>query len=137
PSRPSATSLISRSYRAGQRTAPGAPCAISLHYLKGANSGQGVGLITANTLLTSVTAQRLADARARQRSTAPSGRIRHYRRLNERLERLLIDLLTFVKIDRTPSVPFEARVEKVRRIGERRSFRERELHDLLVALPGA
>src|SRR5262245_19691857 len=52
-------------------------------------------------------------------------------------KRLLVELVVLVNVDRTPGVALEARVEQSRRILQRGSFEERELHDALVRLAGA
>src|SRR5690242_10140773 len=56
---------------------------------------------------------------------------------NERLERLLVDRIALAKVDRTPRIALEARIEQARRIVERGALRERRLHDALVGLAGA
>src|SRR3954453_1061923 len=71
----------------------------------------------------------------------PSGRllrrIQRYGRANERLQRLLLDLVALVDIDGAPHVAFEAGVEEPRRVLERRALGEGQLHDSLVGLAGA
>src|SRR5689334_9902266 len=56
---------------------------------------------------------------------------------DERLERLLVDLVTLVEVDRPPDVALEARVEQARGVFERGALGERQLHDALVRLAGA
>src|SRR4051812_9870173 len=56
---------------------------------------------------------------------------------NQRLQRLRVDLVALVDVDRAPRVALEARVEELRRIVQRRALREGELHDVLVRLTGA
>ncbi len=56
---------------------------------------------------------------------------------NERLQRLLVDLLALVEVDGTPGVPLEAGVEEARRVLQRRPLGEGHLHDALVGLAGA
>src|SRR3974390_728345 len=43
---------------------------------------------------------------------------------NERLKRLLIDLVALMEIDGAPGVAFEARVEEARRVRQRGAFGE-------------
>src|SRR4051794_21542408 len=52
-------------------------------------------------------------------------------------ERLLIDLVVLVEVDRPAGVALEARVEQPRRIIQRRPLEERELHHALVRLARA
>src|SRR5678815_5166113 len=56
---------------------------------------------------------------------------------NERLEGGLVNFLAFVDVDRAPDVSFETRVEETRRIFQRRTLGECQLHDALVRLAGA
>src|ERR1700687_3855197 len=55
----------------------------------------------------------------------------------ESLESLLVNLVAFVKIDGTPSVAFQARVEQARRVFQRRALGEGHLHHALVGLARA
>jgi len=48
-----------------------------------------------------------------------------------------VDCLALMDIDRAPDVPFEAGVEKARRVLQRCTLGERQLHDGLVRLAGA
>src|SRR5688572_8434465 len=57
--------------------------------------------------------------------------------LHERLERARVDRLPLVDVDRPPRVAFQARIEEARGIREAGAPGERELHHLLVCLPGA
>src|SRR5262245_1166011 len=54
---------------------------------------------------------------------------------DELLQGLLIDLLVFADVDRAPDIPLEAGVEEARRVLQRSSPGERQLHDTLVGLP--
>src|SRR5262249_38119497 len=56
---------------------------------------------------------------------------------DESLECGDIDFVSFVEVDRTPGVAFEAGVEELRRILELRSPGERQLDDILVGLARA
>src|SRR4051794_29738212 len=57
--------------------------------------------------------------------------------LDEPLERLLVDLLALLEVDRTPRVDLQAGVEETRRVLQRRALGEGRLHDALVGLAGA
>src|SRR4029079_3586897 len=56
---------------------------------------------------------------------------------DQRDERLLVDLLSLVNVDRPPRVALQARVEQAGRIVERRALEERQLDDALVGLARA
>ncbi len=56
---------------------------------------------------------------------------------NERLERLLVDLVALADIDGAPHVAFEAGVEQPRRVLQRGALGEGQLHVALVRLAGA
>jgi hypothetical protein len=58
-------------------------------------------------------------------------------RLHQVLERVRVDFLAFVDVDRAPGVAFQAGVEQARRVGEARALGEGELDRLLVRFPGA
>src|SRR4051794_747077 len=65
------------------------------------------------------------------------GRVQADGGLDEGHERLLVDLIALVEVDRAPSVAFEARVEQPGWVVQRGALEERELHHALVGLPGA
>ena len=81
--------------------------------------------------------------RAPQLGIAPRGlpflrpRVLGHRGLHERLERACVNPLPFVDVDRPARVAFQAGIEKARGVREAGAPGERELHDLLVRLPGA
>src|SRR3954452_3971557 len=56
---------------------------------------------------------------------------------HEALQRFAVDRFAFAEVDGAPRVPLEARVEQPGGILERRTFRERHLHDALVRLARA
>jgi uncharacterized protein YidB (DUF937 family) len=56
---------------------------------------------------------------------------------HERHQRLFVDLLALVEVDRPPRVPFEARIEQARRIRQGCPLGECHLYDALVGLAGA
>ena len=56
---------------------------------------------------------------------------------NKRLEGGLVNLFSFVDVNRPAHLPVEARVEETGRVGERRALGEGEFHDALVGLAGA
>src|SRR4030095_648312 len=56
---------------------------------------------------------------------------------NERLEGGLVDLFSFVDVDRAAQVSFETRVEETGRITKKRPLGEGELHDFLVGFARA
>src|SRR5437660_9167854 len=56
---------------------------------------------------------------------------------NERLEGGLINVFSFVDVDRAPYVSVEARVEETGRILQRRALGEGQLHDILVGFASA
>src|SRR5437868_5657229 len=56
---------------------------------------------------------------------------------NERLERGLVNLFSFVDVDRAAYVSVEARVEETGRIFQRRALGEGKLHDPLIGFAGA
>src|SRR5580765_3336518 len=86
--------------------------------------------------------------RALQRGRIPSG-LRFLRRFrlagavegdrlaNERLEGGLVNVFSFVDVDRAAYVAVEARVEETARILQRRALGEGQLHDVLVGLTSA
>src|SRR5271169_4165790 len=57
--------------------------------------------------------------------------------VNERPQRLFIDLVALMEIDGTPGVAFEAGVEEARRVLQRGALGEGHLHGILVRLTGA
>src|SRR4051812_46539716 len=63
--------------------------------------------------------------------------IRFDGRADERLESRLVDLVTLFEIDRAARVAFEAGVEELRWIFQRRAFRKGQLHHRPVALASA
>src|SRR5262249_22073318 len=65
-------------------------------------------------------------------SASGFGRVQGHGGAHERLQRLLVDLVALVQVDRPPGVPLEAGVEEARRILQRRPFGEGHLHDVLV-----
>src|SRR3954469_15610941 len=65
------------------------------------------------------------------------GRVGLDRRPHELLERGLVDLLALVDVDRAPHIAIQAGIEQLLRIVERSSFRESELHHLLVGFSRA
>src|SRR5947209_19680832 len=56
---------------------------------------------------------------------------------NERLERGLVDVFSFVDVDRAAYVSVETRVEETGRILQRRALGEGQLHDILVGFARA
>src|SRR6185295_5913852 len=60
-----------------------------------------------------------------------------HRGLHERLERARVDRLSFVDVDRPSRVAFQTGIEEARWVWDRGPPGERELHGLLVHLPGA
>ena len=66
-----------------------------------------------------------------------SERVQRNSGANERLERLRVDLVALVEIDRAPGVAFQARVEQARRVCQRRALGEGHLHSALVDLTRA
>src|SRR5256714_6717587 len=56
---------------------------------------------------------------------------------NERLERGLVNVFSFVDVDRAAYVSVETRVEETGRILQRRALRESQLHDILVRFASA
>src|SRR5687767_101556 len=56
---------------------------------------------------------------------------------NERLERGLVNVFSFVDVDRATYVSVETRVEETGRILQRRALREGQLHDILIGFAGA
>src|SRR5262249_20345774 len=56
---------------------------------------------------------------------------------NQSLESLRVNLVAFVKIDGAPGVAFQDRVEKARRVIQRRALGEGHLHRVLVGIRGA
>src|SRR3989441_9668519 len=56
---------------------------------------------------------------------------------NERLERGLVNLFSFVDVDRAACVSVETRVEETGRILQRRALEEGKLHDILVGFASA
>src|SRR5262245_6655037 len=63
-------------------------------------------------------------------------RVHRYRCANQSLQRLLIELLAFTEVDRTPRISLHSRVAKPGRILDRRALGEGHLHDALVGLAG-
>src|SRR5678816_2700765 len=70
-------------------------------------------------------------------STADPAHVQHDGSTHEVFQRVFVDLLALVDIDRAAHVAVEARVEQARRIFERGALRERELHLVLVGLARA
>src|SRR4051794_36121842 len=64
-------------------------------------------------------------------------RIKGDRGTYERLERVRVDLLPLLDVDRAPRVPLEAGVEEPRRVVQRGALGEGQLHLVLVGLAGA
>src|SRR3954452_11268467 len=56
---------------------------------------------------------------------------------DERYERSLVDLVTFVQVDGPPGVAVKTGVEQPLRVLELRALHERQLHDALVGLARA
>src|SRR3954469_6114622 len=65
------------------------------------------------------------------------GRVGLDRRPHELLERRFVDLLALVDVDRAPHIAIQARIKQLLRIRKRCSFRESELHRLLVGFSRA
>src|SRR6185437_14987901 len=59
--------------------------------------------------------------------------IQSHRGANERLERLLIDLLAFMDVDGASGTAFQARIEETGGILQRRAFGEGHLHDARIS----
>src|SRR6476620_12569588 len=64
-------------------------------------------------------------------------RVQRHGGANERLQRLFINLVALVDVDRAPDVAFKAGVEEARRVLQRGALGESQLHDTLVRLAGA
>src|SRR5262249_8491025 len=71
------------------------------------------------------------------RSATRAGRVQLYRRANQTLQCLLVDLLALVEVDGPSGGALEARVEEARRVFEGGPPGERHLHHVLVRLAGA
>jgi hypothetical protein len=63
--------------------------------------------------------------------------IQRHRSADERLKRLLVDLIALADIDGTPHIAVEAGVEQTRRVLQPGSLGERHLDDALVGFSGA
>src|SRR5438477_7834267 len=56
---------------------------------------------------------------------------------NDRLEGSLVNVFSFVDVDRAPDVPVEARVEETNWILQRRTLGKGKLHNALIGFAGA
>src|SRR5262249_29663279 len=80
----------------------------------------------------------LAPSRSSTRAISASLRlVQRDGGLHERHERLLVDRLSLLEVDRAARVALEARVEQARRILQRGALEEGQLDHLLVRLAGA
>src|SRR6267142_3332365 len=66
-----------------------------------------------------------------------AGTVEGDRLANERLEGGLVNVFSFVDVDRAAYVAVEARVEETGRIFQRRALGEGQLHDILIGFAGA
>src|SRR5215470_564652 len=68
---------------------------------------------------------------------AAARRVQRHRTPDERLERRLVELLAFTKVDGTPRVALEAGVEEPRGVLHLSPFEKRQLHHALIGLARA